>query len=171
MRQDASERRQDGVRMASGRRQDNLASGWREDDIKRHGARVNSDVTLLNFLSMQGLLRGPVCSHFPVKTSTKNWSQSTTIKLPPKSWFDMVEDEQSDQDHMEYMAAILLQSADIFSSLSALSTSSVFSEIPATMPELPTYLHLSFDLAFDTSAMVENASRLAIQTQFLKRGA
>ena len=26
--------RQEGVRVASGRRQDNLASGWRQDDVK-----------------------------------------------------------------------------------------------------------------------------------------
>ena len=32
--------RQEGVRMASGRRQDNLASGWRQDDVKRRGARI-----------------------------------------------------------------------------------------------------------------------------------
>ena len=33
--------RQEGVRVASGRRQDNLASGWRQDDVKRRGARIN----------------------------------------------------------------------------------------------------------------------------------
>ena len=33
--------RQEGVRVASGRRQDNLASGWRQDDFKRQGARIN----------------------------------------------------------------------------------------------------------------------------------
>ena len=27
--------------VASGRRQDNLASGWRQDDVKRRGARIN----------------------------------------------------------------------------------------------------------------------------------
>ena len=32
--------RQEGVRVASGRRQDNLASGWRQDDVKRRGARI-----------------------------------------------------------------------------------------------------------------------------------
>ena len=85
------------------------------------------------------------------------------IKLPPKSWFQMVEDEQSAHDHMEYMAAILLQSADIFSSSSALSTSSAYSEALPTVPDLPADLHLSFDLAFYTSAIVESASRLAIQ--------
>ena len=30
-----------GVRVASERRQDNLASGWRQDDVERRGARVN----------------------------------------------------------------------------------------------------------------------------------
>ena len=33
--------RQKGVRVASGRRQDDLASGWRQDDVKRRGARIN----------------------------------------------------------------------------------------------------------------------------------
>ena len=33
--------RQKGVRVASGRRQENLASGWRQDDVKRRGARIN----------------------------------------------------------------------------------------------------------------------------------
>ena len=33
--------RQEGVRVASGRRQDNLASGWRQEDVKRRGARPN----------------------------------------------------------------------------------------------------------------------------------
>ena len=32
--------RQEGVRVASGRRQDNEASGWRQDDVKRLGARI-----------------------------------------------------------------------------------------------------------------------------------
>ena len=32
--------RQEGVRVASGRRQDDLASGWRQDDVKRRGARM-----------------------------------------------------------------------------------------------------------------------------------
>ena len=32
---------QGGVRVASGRRQDNLASGCRQDDVKRRGARIN----------------------------------------------------------------------------------------------------------------------------------
>ena len=32
--------RHEGVRVASGRRQDNLASGWRQDDVKRRGARI-----------------------------------------------------------------------------------------------------------------------------------
>ena len=31
---------QEGVRVASGRRQDNLASGWRQDDVKQRGARI-----------------------------------------------------------------------------------------------------------------------------------
>ena len=35
----------------------------------------HSEVTLQNFLRMQGLLRGPAISHFPVKMSTKNWSE------------------------------------------------------------------------------------------------
>ena len=30
--------RQEGVRVASGRRQDNLASCWRQDDVKQRGA-------------------------------------------------------------------------------------------------------------------------------------
>ena len=33
--------RQEGVRVASGRCQDNLASGWRQDAVKRRGARIN----------------------------------------------------------------------------------------------------------------------------------
>ena len=33
--------RQEGVRVASARRQDNLASGWRQDDVKPRGARIN----------------------------------------------------------------------------------------------------------------------------------
>ena len=131
----------------------------------------HSDVTLQQFLRMQGLLRGPAISHFPVKTSTQNWSESAMIKLPTTSWFDMVEDEQSVNDHLDHMAAILLQSADIFSSPSALSTPSAFSEIPPTVPDIPRDLHLGFDLAFYTSAMVETASRLAIQTRFLKERA
>ena len=32
--------RQEGVRMASGRREDTLASVWRQDDVKRRGARI-----------------------------------------------------------------------------------------------------------------------------------
>ena len=32
--------RQKGVRVASGRRRDNLASGWRQDDVKRRGAQI-----------------------------------------------------------------------------------------------------------------------------------
>ena len=32
---------QEGVRVASERRQDNLASGWRQDDVKRRWARIN----------------------------------------------------------------------------------------------------------------------------------
>ena len=32
--------RQEGVRVASGRRQDNLASRWRQDDVKLRGARI-----------------------------------------------------------------------------------------------------------------------------------
>ena len=31
---------QEGVRVASGRRQDNLASGWRQDDVKQRGAPI-----------------------------------------------------------------------------------------------------------------------------------
>ena len=34
---------QEGVRVASGRRQDHLASGWRQDDVKRRGARMKCD--------------------------------------------------------------------------------------------------------------------------------
>ena len=34
--------RQKGVRVVSGRRQGNLASGWRQDDVKRRGARIKS---------------------------------------------------------------------------------------------------------------------------------
>ena len=34
--------RQEAVRVASGRRQDNFASGWRQDDVKRRGARIKS---------------------------------------------------------------------------------------------------------------------------------
>ena len=36
MRQDAA-----GSRLASVRSQENLASGWRQDDVKRGGARIN----------------------------------------------------------------------------------------------------------------------------------
>ena len=32
--------RQKGVRVASGRRQDHLALGWRQDDVKRRKARI-----------------------------------------------------------------------------------------------------------------------------------
>ena len=32
--------RQEGVRVASGRRHVNVASGWRQDDVKRRGARI-----------------------------------------------------------------------------------------------------------------------------------
>ena len=131
----------------------------------------DSDITLQNFLRMQGLLKGPAISHFPAKTPTKNWSASAMVKLPSKSWFELVEDEQSVNDHLETMAAVLLQSADIFSSPSALSISSAFSAISPTVPDLPTDLHLGFDLALYTSAMVENASRLPIQTQLLKERA
>ena len=45
MRQDASGTRQDGVRKASGRRQEYLASGWRQDDVKRRRARINYPAT------------------------------------------------------------------------------------------------------------------------------
>ena len=32
--------RQEGVRVASGKRQDKIVSGWRQDDVKPHGARI-----------------------------------------------------------------------------------------------------------------------------------
>ena len=40
--------RQQGVRVASGGRQDNSASGWRQDDVKQRGARINWDLILLS---------------------------------------------------------------------------------------------------------------------------
>ena len=50
--------RQEGVRMASGRRQDNLASGWRQDDVKRRGARINYPaISYCLGISMQSLRR------------------------------------------------------------------------------------------------------------------
>ena len=90
------------------------------------------------------------------------------VKLPPKSWFDLVEDEQSVQEHKDCMAAILLQSADIFSSP---LSSCAFSETPPTVSDLPTDLNLSFGPAFYTSAGVESASRPVIQTHVLKERA
>ena len=36
--------RQEGVRVASGKRQDNLASGLRQDDVKRRRARIKWDM-------------------------------------------------------------------------------------------------------------------------------
>ena len=92
-------------------------------------------------------------------------------KLPPKSWFEIVENAESVNDHMGYIAATLLQSADTFSSPSALSSSSAYGEALPTVPDLPADLHLSFDLAFYTSAIVETTSGLAIETQFLKERA
>ena len=47
--------RQEGVRMASGRHQDNLASSWRQDDVKRRGTRINSSSSV--FCSRWKLLR------------------------------------------------------------------------------------------------------------------
>ena len=66
-------------------------------------------------------------------------------KPPSKSWFDLVEDEQSVQEHMECMAAILLQSVDIFSSP---PISCAFSETLPTLSDLLTDTNLSFGLAF-----------------------
>ena len=54
--------RQEGVRVASGRRQDNLASGWRQDDVKRRGARINYPV-LLSYTTLPGACGGPQAHH------------------------------------------------------------------------------------------------------------
>ena len=43
--------RQEGVRLASGRRQENLASGWRQDDVKQRGARIKCDRRLAEIQS------------------------------------------------------------------------------------------------------------------------
>ena len=54
--------RQKCVRVASGRRQENLASGWRQDDVKRRGARIKGGGRREQYPTAGFSQRGSPCS-------------------------------------------------------------------------------------------------------------
>ena len=70
--------RQEGIRVASGRRQDSSASGWRQDDVKRRGARIN----LLWFyvLTVSGL------THLPYIPNQLHFIQKSAHEVPEANW-------------------------------------------------------------------------------------
>ena len=63
----------------------------------------HTEITMTNFLRMQGVLRGPVITHYPVK-------------LPTKSWFSIVEQEAAEHALENQMTNVLLSTAQQLSS-------------------------------------------------------
>ena len=55
----------------------------------------HTEITLQNFLRMQGYMKGPSITHFPVK-------------VPTRSWFDIVEAENETMTHMSPMARVIV---------------------------------------------------------------
>ena len=97
---------------------------------------------MTNFLRMQGLLRGPVITHYPVK-------------LPTKSWFRIVEQEAAEHALENQMTNVLLSTAQQFSSTEELGCLS--SELPPLQ-----------DLCLYNTCIFESMSRNIIQLQLLK---
>ena len=102
----------------------------------------HTEKTMTNFLRMQGLLRGPVIKHYPVKP-------------PTKSWFSIVEQEAAEHALKNQLANVLLSTAQQLSSSEELSYPS--SELPP--------LH---DLCLYNTCISESMSGNIIQLQLLK---
>ena len=102
----------------------------------------HTEITMTNFLRMQGLLRGPVITHYPVK-------------LPTKSWFRIVEQEAAEHALENQMTNVLLSTAQQFSSTEELGCLS--SELPPLQ-----------DLCLYNTCIFESMSRNIIQLQLLK---
>ena len=102
----------------------------------------HTEITMTNFLRMQGLLRGPVITHYPVK-------------LPTKSWFRIVEQEAAEHALENQMTNVLLSTAQQFSSTEELGCHST--ELPPLQ-----------DLCLYNTCIFESMSRNIIQLQLLK---
>ena len=102
----------------------------------------HTEITMTNSLCMQGFLRGPVITHYPVK-------------LPTKSWFSIVEQEAVEHALENQMTNVLLSTAQQFSLTEELGCHS--SELFPLQ-----------DLCLYNTCIFQSMSRNIIQLQLLK---
>ena len=115
----------------------------------RNGGHVDpfrhTEITLQNLLRMQGYMKGPTITHYPVK-------------MPTRSWLDIVEAENDSLAHMSHMASVIVSHLLDFQ--------------PSSMIPNPAAAFLpGIDVLVYKISIGEELSRTLLHHQFLKERA